>query len=147
MSTVDNKSNRNPRAVLDERANRLDSWKEIAVYLDRQVRTAQRWEKSEGLPVHRQFHVKADTVCAFKHEIDLWLQNRCRAFQKTPRQERHSHQSVHWSSPVESIEKSTGNGCWLWLVMAADSSEFASNSTVAPMRAAANDPKGHPPNL
>lgn len=141
MSTVDNKSNRNPQAVLEERANRLDSWKEIAVYLDRQVRTAQRWEKREGLPVHRQFHVKADTVCAFKHEIDLWLKNRCRGFHKAPQAERHLHQSVHWSSPVQSIEKNRGNGCWLWLVIATDSSQFASHSTVVPIRAATNDPR------
>ncbi|PYT73396.1 MAG: hypothetical protein DMG42_12615 [Acidobacteria bacterium] len=36
--------------------NLLDSWKEIAAYLDREVRTVQRWEKKEGLPVHRQIH-------------------------------------------------------------------------------------------
>lgn len=34
----------------------LDSWKEIATYLDKAVRTVQRWEKQEGLPVHRQSH-------------------------------------------------------------------------------------------
>ena len=33
--------------------DRLDSWKEIATYLGRGVRTAQRWEREEGLPVHR----------------------------------------------------------------------------------------------
>jgi hypothetical protein len=32
---------------------RLDSWKEIASYLGRGVRTVQRWECEEGLPVHR----------------------------------------------------------------------------------------------
>ncbi len=36
--------------------NLLDSWKKIAAYLDREVRTVQRWEKKEGLPVHRQIH-------------------------------------------------------------------------------------------
>jgi hypothetical protein len=30
----------------------LGSWKEIAAYLGRDVRTVQRWEKKEGLPVH-----------------------------------------------------------------------------------------------
>ena len=32
--------------------DRLDSWKEIAAYLNRDVTTVQRWEKREGMPVH-----------------------------------------------------------------------------------------------
>jgi hypothetical protein len=32
-------------------ADRLDSWKEIAAHLKRDVRTVQRWEKEHGLPV------------------------------------------------------------------------------------------------
>src|SRR3954470_21465886 len=51
---------------------RLDSWKEIAVYLGRDVRTVQRWEKKEGLPVHRHLHEKLGTVYAYKSEIDTW---------------------------------------------------------------------------
>jgi hypothetical protein len=35
---------------------RLDSWKEIAAYLNRDVTTVQRWEKREGMPVHRHLH-------------------------------------------------------------------------------------------
>src|ERR1041385_1511743 len=35
---------------------RLDSWKAIAAYLGRGVRTVQRWEREEGLPVHRLTH-------------------------------------------------------------------------------------------
>lgn len=38
---------------VDPVSDRLDSWKEIAVYLDRALRTVQRWEKDHGLPVHR----------------------------------------------------------------------------------------------
>ena len=38
--------------------DRLDSWKEIAAYLNRDVTTVQRWEKREGMPVHRQLHDK-----------------------------------------------------------------------------------------
>ena len=37
---------------------RLDSWKEIAAHLKRDIRTVQRWEKLEGLPVHRHQHLK-----------------------------------------------------------------------------------------
>lgn len=52
---------------------RLDSWKEIAAYLDRDPRTVQMWEKSEGLPVHRINHQARATVYAFTSEIDAWL--------------------------------------------------------------------------
>ena len=67
------------RSVLGPDRDRLDSWKEIAVYLRRQVRTVQRWEEREGLPVQRHVHAKASSVCAFKHEIDAWLRSRSRA--------------------------------------------------------------------
>src|SRR5262252_5414334 len=50
----------------------LESWKQIAAYLDRSERTVRRWETSEGLPVHRREHEKQDTVFAFKHEIEAW---------------------------------------------------------------------------
>src|SRR4029453_7968718 len=48
----------------------LESWKQIAAYLDRSERTVRRWEASEGLPVHRRGHQKQDTVFAYKHEIE-----------------------------------------------------------------------------
>jgi Tol biopolymer transport system component len=51
---------------------RLDSWKEIAAYLQRDVTTVRRWEKRERLPVHRHVHDKLGTVYAFKSEIDEW---------------------------------------------------------------------------
>src|ERR1700733_11265388 len=50
----------------------LESWKQIAGYLDRSERTVRRWEASEGLPVHRREHEKQDTVFAFRHEIEAW---------------------------------------------------------------------------
>jgi TolB-like protein/Flp pilus assembly protein TadD len=55
---------------------KLDSWKEIADYLDREVRTVQRWEKSEGLPVHRHEHQKKSTVYAYASELDDWRRKR-----------------------------------------------------------------------
>jgi non-specific serine/threonine protein kinase len=54
--------------------DRLDSWKEIAAYLDRSVRTVRRWEADEGLPVHRHMHRSLGSVYAFKSEIDAWGQ-------------------------------------------------------------------------
>ena len=52
--------------------DRLDSWKEIAAYLNRGVRTARRWEREEGLPVHRLVHRTHGTVYAYKSEIEAW---------------------------------------------------------------------------
>jgi tetratricopeptide (TPR) repeat protein/TolB-like protein len=52
--------------------DRLDSWKEIASYLRREVRTVQLWEEKEGLPVHRHFHKRLGSVYALRSEIDSW---------------------------------------------------------------------------
>lgn len=54
----------------------LDSWKEIATYVKRDVSTVQRWEKREGMPVHRHLHDKRGSVHAFPSELDAWLQSR-----------------------------------------------------------------------
>jgi hypothetical protein len=53
-------------------SDRLDSWKEIAAYLKRDVTTVQRWEKREGMPVHRHVHDRLGSVYAFKAELDSW---------------------------------------------------------------------------
>jgi TolB-like protein/Tfp pilus assembly protein PilF len=55
---------------------RLDSWKEIATYLDRDVTTVQRWERAEGMPVHRHLHHKRGSVYALISELDAWRQGR-----------------------------------------------------------------------
>lgn len=60
----------------DSAGERLESWKEIAAYLKRDVRTARRWEKLEGLPVHRHVHHKLASVYAYKPELDGWRANR-----------------------------------------------------------------------
>lgn len=62
--------NASPRGV------HLDSWKEIAAYLKRDIRTVQRWEKREGLPVHRHVHDERGTAYAYSAEIDRWLEAR-----------------------------------------------------------------------
>ena len=68
--------NRQRMALADipngERSKRLDSWKEIAEYLRRDVRTAARWE-SQGLPLHRVPGGKGRSVYALAGEIDAWL--------------------------------------------------------------------------
>lgn len=55
---------------------RVDSWKEIASYLKRGARTVQRWEREEGLPVHRLQHEKLGSVYAYTGELDAWWSSR-----------------------------------------------------------------------
>jgi hypothetical protein len=54
-------------------SNRLDSWKAIAEYLQRDAATVRRWEKRLGLPVHRVAGGSGRSVFAFTDEIDAWL--------------------------------------------------------------------------
>jgi TolB-like protein len=55
---------------------RLDSWKEIATYLNRDVTTVQRWEKREGMPVHQHLHNSRGSVYALTSELDTWVEGR-----------------------------------------------------------------------
>jgi len=64
-----------PESVRDTQ-DRLDSWKEIAVYLNRDVTTAQRWEKRERMAVHRHRHDRIGSVYAFRTELDAWARSR-----------------------------------------------------------------------
>src|ERR1700759_2896829 len=64
---------------------RLDSWKEIAAYLKRDVTTVQRWEKREGMPVYRHLHDKRGSVYAVQGELDAWLGRRRPAPEELPR--------------------------------------------------------------
>src|ERR1700758_5846142 len=56
--------------------DRLNSWKEIAVYLKRDVPTVQRWERREAMPVHRHLHDRQGSVFAFRSELDRWWAGR-----------------------------------------------------------------------
>ncbi len=52
---------------------KLDSWKAIADYLARDVRSVQRWEHARGLPVYRVPGAKSGGVFAYTDELDEWL--------------------------------------------------------------------------
>jgi TolB-like protein len=52
--------------------DRLESWKKIAAYLKRDVRTVQRWEQANGLPIHRQPRSQRSLPYAYKSELDAW---------------------------------------------------------------------------
>src|SRR5437899_12734457 len=51
----------------------LNSWKEIASYLDRGVRTVQRWERNLQLPVHRIGKGRRSPVYALIPELHFWM--------------------------------------------------------------------------
>ena len=81
-------------------SDRLDSWKEIAAYLKRSVRTVTRWEREEGLPIHRHLHSKSGSVYAYKGELDEWWANR-------------GEQIDRRSSEMESPRSPRGRRTWL----------------------------------
>jgi tetratricopeptide (TPR) repeat protein len=70
-----------PEPVGEER---LDGWKRIAAYLNRDVRTVRRWEKDRGLPVRRLMHDKLATVYAYRSELDAWMTRRDTAAPEKP---------------------------------------------------------------
>jgi hypothetical protein len=51
----------------------LNGWKEIAAYLGRGTRTAQRWEIDLGLPIRRPRGRERSAVFAIPSEIDEWF--------------------------------------------------------------------------
>ena len=54
---------------------RLDSWKEIAAFFDRDERTVKRWEKERSLPVHRLPGGSRGRVFAFSDELYAWMRS------------------------------------------------------------------------
>jgi tetratricopeptide (TPR) repeat protein len=55
---------------------KLDSWKEIAAFFDRDERTVRRWEKERALPVHRVPGGGRGGVYAYPNELRDWLKGR-----------------------------------------------------------------------
>ncbi len=79
---------------------RLDSWKAIANYISRDVRTAIRWEARHGLPVHRLPGGERRAVFAYTDEIDAWLRERI-PLGEDPGQV--PEQPVRWKKPVLTV--------------------------------------------
>lgn len=73
---VDSETGANDEPGRGRPADRLDSWKRIASYLKRDVSTVQRWERREGMPVHRHLHDKLGSVFAYRSELDEWWESR-----------------------------------------------------------------------
>jgi hypothetical protein len=55
----------------------LTSWKDIARYMGKGVRTVQRWEQDFGLPVRRPHGSNKKAVLARPRDLDLWVAMRC----------------------------------------------------------------------
>ena len=73
---------RSPEAPVS--GDRLESWKEIAAYLNRSERTVRRWEEKEGLPVHRLAHDKRSSVYGYPGELDAWRESRAQLVAAEP---------------------------------------------------------------
>jgi TolB-like protein/tetratricopeptide (TPR) repeat protein len=86
---------------------RLDSWKEIAAFLGRDVTTVQRWEKRESMPVHRHLHDKRGSVYALAPELDAWLKSRRQHLEEDDQEDREKEQAPE--APVE-VEADHGGG-------------------------------------
>jgi pentatricopeptide repeat protein len=84
----------------------LESWKEIAAYLGRDVTTVGRWEKREGLPVYRILHSKLGSVYAYTTELDAWRDRRAPA---AVTDTKHEH------TVLEIVRHGTRNRRWLAL--------------------------------
>jgi CheY-like chemotaxis protein len=57
----------------NHRKNLLNGWKEIADYMNRGVRTVQRWERELALPVRRPHGKSRSAVLALASELDGWV--------------------------------------------------------------------------
>jgi TolB-like protein len=96
--------------------DRLDSWKEIAAYLNRDVTTVQRWEKREGMPVHRHLHDKLGSVYASRSELDAWARGR------KPQgglENGNDVPSPNRATPVAASDRTERAGMWLKVGVAA----------------------------
>src|SRR5437868_473442 len=93
-----------PNLGVNAHKRRLESWKEIAAYLGRDVTTVRRWEKREALPVDRLHHSNVGSVYAYPPEVDAWRNGRAPGIERgvpdsdsvptTTWLARHSHQAV-----------------------------------------------------
>jgi len=89
---------------------RLDSWKDIAQYLGRDLSTVRRWEKERSLPVHRLPGASRSAIFAYADEIDAWLAGQpfeADAPHKTPTIRR-------WAVAVVAIALLGLTALWAW---------------------------------
>lgn len=96
-------------------SGRLDSWKEIAVYLNRSVRCVQRWEREEALPVERLAHKRHASVYAYCGELDAWILRRSRKM-VAPKSDRSQRRVIVFVSKdgIALRQEQAGRTSWTW---------------------------------
>lgn len=82
----------------------LTSWKEIAAFFGRDVRTVQRWEH-DGLPVHRRPGQGRSGVFAERTELEAWLRGRSEA--AYPQADTHSESAPAGNPPPDTADAVT----------------------------------------
>ena len=92
---------------ISEESTVLSSWKDIARYLGKGVRTVQRWERHLGLPVRRPIGAsQKSAVVLYRGDVDAWLATRfsARTLQKDGEEGSQSSRSAR-STLKEGIQK------------------------------------------
>src|SRR5580698_4990774 len=80
---------------ISEDSTVLSSWKDIARYLGKGVRTVQRWERHLGLPVRRPLGAsQKSAVVLYRGDVDAWLATRFSA-RSLPKNEAPDGQMSH----------------------------------------------------
>jgi len=115
-----------PNKTLSETPSerRLDSWKEIAKYLGRDVTTVQRWERQEAMPVHRHLHHKRGSVYALSSELDAWRQSRKLRFEE-------EHEAALEALASPDCQQTTVPGGRRWFVLGTAAVALAALLTLA----------------
>ena len=95
---------------ISEQSTALTSWKEIARYLGKGVRTVQRWEQEFGLPVRRPIGAShKSAVLLYREDIDIWMATRfsARSLESVETSEEHPPQNSARSALRESMRQAS----------------------------------------
>jgi TolB-like protein/Flp pilus assembly protein TadD len=123
----------------DRSGDRLESWKDIAAYLKRDVSTVQRWERREDMPVHRHVHTKAGSVYGFRRELDTWLASR-----KPQLDELSEPPAGDAVAPSGTAARSRAPAGRTWLILGATTLALAAAAGVFYKRGGFGDPRTSP---
>lgn len=122
-----------PRTGADSQGRRLESWKEIAAYLGRDVTTVRRWEKREGLPVHRLHHSRLGSVYAYTTELDAWRNGRAAGAETGGMEANHAPQTARRVWTIITLAALglvlVSGSAWLWHKRSAELAASASSRT------------------
>lgn len=124
--------------------NRLDGWKEIAGYLHRSTRTAQRWERQLHLPVHRLKTAVGEIVYALPGELDEWF--RLSEARNEPDDLEQNGNGSDSPSPAGTAESPQAPPARLWITVAVSALLLmATGLTIAVRRSMAARVESSPP--